>query len=122
GAGYLQFRTILTLPQARRDALVAALRAQLISEQAAGEKPFGNPITITDPLLAAPLWTSGSVELSAIGAGDTGLVRQATTTAPADLTGDLGASFTASLTAEGAGVFADAFRSLQTGAHQLPLV
>jgi hypothetical protein len=122
GAGYLQFRTVLTLPQARHAALVTSLHTQLVSEQAAGKKPFGNAITITDPVLAAPLWTSGAVDLSTFAVGDTGLVRQATTAAPADLTSDLGASFTASLSADGAGVFAAAFHAYQTGAHQLPLV
>lgn len=122
GAGYLQFRTVLTLPQARLDALVTALRAQLVAEASAGKKPFGNAITVTDPLLAAPLWTAGTVDLSTFAVSDTGLVRQATSTAPADLTGDLGASFTASLSADGAGVFAAAFHGYQTGTHQLPLV
>jgi hypothetical protein len=122
GAGYLQFRTVLTLPQDRRDALVAALRTQLSTEQAAGHKPFGNAITITEPVLADPLWTSGTVDLSTFAVGDTGLVRTATSTVPVDLTGGLGASFTATLSAQGAGVFRGAFDAYRSGTHPLPLV
>jgi hypothetical protein len=122
GAGYLQFRTVLTLPQDRHDAVIAALRTQLATEQAAGRKPFGNAITSTEPVLADPLWTAGTVDLSTFAVGDTGLVRQATATVPVDLTGDLGASFTATLSADGAGVFRGAFDAYRAGTHPLPMV
>ena len=122
GAGYLQFRTVLTLDPARHDAVVAALRTQLTAEQAAGTTPFGNAITDVEPILADPLWTDGTVDLSTFQVSDTGLVRQATSKAPVDLTGDLGASFTLTLSEEGAGVFRGAFDAYRTGAHQLPLV
>lgn len=122
GAGYLQFRTVLTLPKDREEKLLAELRTQLSAEQAAGTKPFGNEITLTEPLLAQPLWTSGSVDLSTFAVGESGLVTQATSKSPVDLTGDLGASFTASLSADGAGVFRGAFDAYRLGTHQMPLV
>lgn len=122
GAGYLQFRTVLSLPDDRRAALVTALTAQLAIDQAAGTKSFGNTITVTEPILANPLWTQGTVDLATFQVSDTGLVRQATSQAPVDLTGDLGASFTATLSADGAGVFQGAFDAYRTGTHQLPLV
>ena len=122
GGGYVQFRTVLSLTDADRNAVLTALRTLLTQEQAAGKKPFGNPITITEPVLAAPLWTSGTVDLSTFAVSDTGLVTQATDKAPVDLTGDLGASFAATLSADGAGVFEKAFNAYQAGTHELPLV
>ncbi len=122
GGGYVQFRTVLSLPQDKQTAVLDGLRTLLTQEQAAGKKPFGNDITITEPVLAAPLWTSGSVDLATFAVSDTGLVRQATSKAPVDLTGDLGASFVATLGTDGAGVFEGAFKAYQDGTHQLPLV
>src|SRR5450432_50317 len=41
--GYVQFRTVLTISPARRAKVIAALQAQLTSEQNSGYKPFGLP-------------------------------------------------------------------------------
>jgi len=122
GGGYLQFRTVLSLSDDQRAQVTDALRQLLATEQAAGKKPFGNAITDTEPILATPLWTSGSVDLATFDVAASGLVRQATGKAPVDLTGDLGASFAATLSADGAGVFEGAFKAYQDGTHQLPLV
>lgn len=122
GGGYLQFRTVLTLSDAQRTEVTTALTQLLATEKAAGKKPFGNEITDSAPILATPLWTSGSVDLATFAVGDTGLVRQATSKAPVDLTGELGASFAATLSTDGAGVFEGAFKAYQDGTHQLPLV
>lgn len=122
GGGYVQFRTVLTLSDDRRAQVTAALTELLTHEQAAGKTPFGNPITDTTPVLGQPLWTAGTVDLSTFSVSDTGLVQQATTTAAVDLTGDLGASFVATLDATEAGVFEGAFKAYEAGTHQLPLV
>src|ERR1700722_13347747 len=52
--GYVQFRTVLTIPPDRRARVIAALKTQLTQEQASGYKPFGLAITTTDPVLADP--------------------------------------------------------------------
>lgn len=122
GGGYLQFRTVLALSDAQRRRVVDVTTALLASEQAAGKKPFGNAIADGGPRLATPLWTSGKVDLATFAVSDTGLVRQATSQAPVDLTGQLGASFAATLSTDGAGVFEGAFRAYEQGTHQLPLV
>jgi hypothetical protein len=58
-AGWIQFRTVLTIDPARRQRVADALRARLEQEKAEGKKPLGLAITSTEPLLAAPLWTHG---------------------------------------------------------------
>jgi len=122
GGGYLQFRTVLSLSDAQRHRVVDALTTLLAAERTAGRKPFGNAISDAPPNLATPLWTSGTVDLATFAVSDTGLVRQATSRAPVDLTGQLGASFSATLSTDGAGVFEGAFKAYQQGTHQLPLV
>ncbi|MDM7853463.1 hypothetical protein [Cellulomonas alba] len=122
GGGYLQFRTVLSLTDAQRARVVDATTALLASEKAAGKKPFGNEISDGGPNLATPLWTAGTVDLATFAVSDTGLVRQATSQAPVDLTGQLGAAFAATLSTDGAGVFEGAFKAYQDGTHQLPLV
>jgi len=122
GGGYLQFRTVLSLSDAQRARVVDALTTLLATEKAAGRTPFGNAIADGGPNLASPLWTSGTVDLATFEVGDAGLVRQATSQAPVDLTGPLGASFAATLSTDGAGVFEGAFTAYAQGTHQLPLV
>ncbi|GEM_PF-3401144 len=122
GGGYLQFRTVLSLTDAQRQRVIDALTTLLATEKAAGKKPFGNEIGDGAPILATPLWTSGTVDLATFAVSDTGLVRQATSWAPVDLTGQLGASFSATLSTDGAGVFEGAFKAYEDGTHQLPLV
>ena len=63
GGGLLQFRSVLTMKADRRVKIVDALRRRLKQEKAAGRKPFGHAIDSTEPLLAAPLWTSGKINL-----------------------------------------------------------
>ena len=84
GGGYVQFRTVLTIARDRRDRVIAGLKTQLTEEQAAGRKPFGIAITATDPILAAPLWSSGTVQLETFAVGDKEMVRKATQTVPVD--------------------------------------
>ena len=111
GAGFVQFRTALVMSPDRRTRLLDALRAQLVDEQANGRAPFGQPVTSTEPLLAAPVWTDGTVNLSTFAVSDTGLVRAATSNAPVDLTGDLGAMLAIQLDDSGTEVFWTAFDS-----------
>jgi hypothetical protein len=108
--GYVQLRTVLRMDDARRTRIVEELRARLQADQAAGVRPFGLPITSTEPLLAAPLWTGGTVSLATFKVGEEGLVRHATEQAPVDLAGDLGASFRLDLDAAGSEIFWGAFR------------
>jgi hypothetical protein len=120
GGGYVQFRSVLTVSDERRQRVVEALRARLQEEQAAGRKPFGLEITSTEPLLAAPLWTEGTVSLATFAVSDTGLVRRATETAPVDLAGDLGASLRVDLDPDGAELFWSAFTEF--GDRQIPIL
>lgn len=113
GGGYVQFRSVLTTPADLRQRVLAALEARLRDEKAAGKKPFGQPISATTPLLAAPLWTSGKVSLATFKVADTGLVQHATESAPCDLGGHLGASFALQLSDEGAEIFWSAFKGYQ---------
>jgi hypothetical protein len=119
GAGFVQFRAVLEVEPVRRARVVDALRARLAGEAAAGATPFGKPITSTEPLLAAPVWTDGSVTLSTFQVSDTGLVRKATEKAPVDLTGGLAATLAVQLDSDGAGVFWSAFEG--RGQHRLPI-
>lgn len=119
GAGYVQFRTVLTLPPERRARVTAALKAKLEEEKQSGKKPLGLPITSTEPVLAAPLWSRGEVSLATFQVSDTGLVRHATDKAPADLAGDLGASFRLDLDNTGSEIFWNAFK---TYGEQVPIL
>jgi hypothetical protein len=118
--GYVQFRTALKLSDARRATVLAALKTQLAQEQQAGKKPLGNAITSTDPLLANPLWTKGTVHLETFKVGDKELVRQATDAVPVDLAGSLGAAMTLTLSSDGAEVFWASFKSFKD--LQIPIV
>ena len=111
GGGLLQFRSVLTMKADRRVKIVDALRRRLKQEKAAGRKPFGHAIDSTEPLLAAPLWTSGKINLSTFKVSDTGLVRFATDNAPVDLAGDLGGSLSLELDETGAEIFWSAFQN-----------
>src|SRR5262245_55260070 len=103
----------------RRLKIVDALRARLEQEKAAGTKPFGHAIESTEPLLAAPLWTSGKVTMSTFKVSDTGLVRNAAESAAVDLAGDLGASISLELDDTGAEIFWSAFKSPE---GQIPIM
>jgi len=120
GGGWVQFRCALTIDPAREQRVKDALHTRLEEEKAAGKQPFGNPIDSTDPLLAAPLWSDGKVSLATFKATDTGLVRHATDTVPADLAGDLGASLALELDPDGAEIFWSAFQG--TTEQQLPIL
>ena len=120
GGGYVQFRSVLTISPERRQRVLAALRARLEEEKAAGKRPFGLQISSTEPLLADPLWTSGTVTMSTFQVSDTGLVRHATESAPVDLAGDLGASLRAELDPDGAEIFWGAFRDHRS--TQIPIL
>jgi hypothetical protein len=111
GAGYIQFRTALTTADERRDRVISALRTRLEEDKGAGRKPLGLEITSTEPLLASPLWSRGEVALATFKVSDDGLVRHATETAPADLAGDLGASFRLDLDENGSEIFWGAFQA-----------
>jgi hypothetical protein len=119
GAGYVQFRTVLTNSAERRERLINSLKARLEEDKAAGKKPLGLEITSTEPLLAAPLWSKGEVALATFKVSDTGLVRHATETAPADLAGDLGASFRLDLDENGSEIFWGAFKDY---GEQVPIL
>jgi hypothetical protein len=119
--GYVQFRTVLTIAPDRRAKVIAALKAQLTQEQAAGKKPFGLPITSTDPVLADPIWKSGSVTISTLQASPDGLVTVAPDGAlPCDLAGSLGASGRIGLSPDGASVFWASFTDYKT--KKLPIL
>lgn len=119
--GYVQFRTVLTISPARRAKVIAALQTLLTNEQAAGKKPFGFPITSTEPVLADPIWTSGTVSIMTMQAGPDGLVTVAPDTPlPCDLAGSLGASGRLSLSPDGASVFWASFTDYQT--KKLPIL
>ena len=118
--GYVQFRTALALPDDRRAKLIAGLRAQLVQDQQAGHKPFGIPITSTEPELANPLWVKGTVHLETFKVGDKELVRQATDNVPVDLAGALGAAVTLTLSSDGAEVFWASFQNFKN--QQIPIV
>ena len=107
--GYLQFRTSLAIPTARRELVVSALRQRLEEEKAAKKRPFDKPIESTEPLLASPLWMSGEVQLHTFGVRDDGLVLHAVTHTLPDLGGDLAASFAIELSNDGAEIFWSAF-------------
>lgn len=119
--GYVQFRTVLTIPPDRRAKVIAALTAQLTEEQASGHKPFGLPITSTVPLLADPIWKSGTVTISTMQAAPDGLVTVGPDTPlPCDLAGSLGASGRLSLSPDGASIFWASFTDYQT--KKLPIL
>jgi len=118
--GYVQFRTVLSMPKEREDKLRNALRAQLTQEKSAGKKPFGVAIDSTEPLLASPLWSKGTVKLETFKVGDNELVRQATDTVPVDLAGALGASVNLTLSSDGAEVFWSSFQHFKE--QQIPIV
>jgi hypothetical protein len=120
GGGYLQFRSVLTIAPERRQRVIEALRARLEEEKAAGKRPCGEQITSTEPLLADPLWTGGTVTMSTFQVSDTGLVRYATESAPVDLAGDLGSSLRAELDTVGAEIFWGAFRDQRS--TQIPIL
>jgi len=119
GAGFVQFRTTLTIDPERRERVIAALRRRLEQEQAAGKTPFGKAITTTEPLLASPVWTSGSVNMSTFGVSETGLVRKATEVVPVDLAGSLGAMLSLQLDEDGAEIFWGAFQNY--GQQRIPI-
>jgi len=120
GGGIVQFRSVLTMDPARRQRIVEALKQRLETEKATGKTPFGHPITSSEPLLAAPLWTSGKVTLATFKVSDTGLVRFATDSAPVDLAGDLGASLSLELDEVGGEVFWSAFKNVEQ--RQIPIM
>ena len=120
GGGLLQFRSVLTMKADRREKVVTALRRRLEQEKAAGKKPFGHAIDSTEPLLAAPLWTTGKINLSTFKVSDTGLVRFATDNVPVDLAGDLGGSLSLELDETGAEIFWSAFQNRSE--KQIPIM
>jgi hypothetical protein len=120
GGGYVQFRTVLTIAPDRLNRVITGLKAQLTQEQAAGRKPFGVTIAATDPILAAPLWTGGTVKLETFAVGDKELVRKATQTAPVDLAGSLAASVNLQLDPEGAEIFWTSFKNFAD--QQIPIL
>ncbi len=117
GGGYLQFTASPRLRPEQREALITGLRTRLLDEQQRGIKPFGRPITITEPLLASPSWVSGEVALHTWAVGETGLVQAVTGTTEPDLAGSLNASFAATLSPDGAEVFWDAAKR-----QKLPII
>ncbi len=119
GGGLVLFRSTLAIDPARRERVVAELRTRLDQDKAAGKKPFGLEIGSTEPLLASPLWTAGECSLATFRASETGLVRHATETVPADLAGDLGASFVLELDDDGSEVFWSAFQDRD---QQIPII
>lgn len=120
GGGYIQLRTVLTIAPARRARVVDALRAQLTTEKIAGKTPFGRPIVSTEPILADPVWTSGTVKLETFKVGDKSLVRSATETVPVDLAGALGASMNLQLDAAGTEIFWSSFTDFAD--KQIPIL
>jgi hypothetical protein len=120
GGGYVQFRTVLTIANDRRDRVVAGLKQQLEQDKQAGKKPFGVAITATDPVLAAPLWTDGKVGLQTFKVGDKELVVKDTDTVPVDLAGSLGASVNLQLNPEGAEIFWASFKNFAD--QQIPIL
>lgn len=119
GAGFVQFRSALVMDPERRQRVLDSLRTRLVDEQAAGYTPFGKPIVGTEPLLAAPVWVDGKVNLSTFAVSETGLVRQATQSAPVDLTGDLSAMLAVQLDEDGAEIFWTSFEG--RGEHRIPI-
>jgi hypothetical protein len=119
GGGFVQFRTVLTLPDEQRRAIVDGLRSILEQDKAAGKAPFGHAIDSTEPLLADPLWSDGKVNLATFAASPTGLVRHTTQDAPVDLIGDLGAMLAVELDNAGADVFWGAFKNFAD--QQIPI-
>jgi hypothetical protein len=117
--GYIQLRTTLAIAPERRQRVIEALTTRLEQEKAAGKKPFGVAITLTTPLLAAPLWTDGKATLATFQVADTGLVRHATNEAKVDLSGDLGASFNLHLDHNGSEIFWTAFKNY---GQQVPIL
>lgn len=120
GGGYVQFRTTLTIAGPRKDRVLNGLRTMLTLEKAAGKTPFGNPILGTEPTLAAPIWTAGTVKLETFKVGDNELVRKATESVPVDLAGSLGASVDLQLDPDGAEIFWASFKSFTE--RQVPIV
>ncbi|MGH8531302.1 MAG: hypothetical protein ACREV1_00900 [Gammaproteobacteria bacterium] len=120
GGALVQFRSVLTIKTERRQRVIEALRTRLEQEKAAGKRPFGRTIDVTEPLLAAPLWTDGRVTLATFKVSDSGLVRHVTDSVPVDLAGDLGASLSLELDPDGAEIFWSAFENWQEG--QIPIV
>jgi hypothetical protein len=119
--GYVQFRTVLTISPERRAKVVAALKTQLTQDQAAGRKPFGQTIASTDPVLADPIWKSGSVSILTMQAGPSGLVTVAPDSAlPCDLAGALGAAGRLTLSNDGASIFWASFNDYET--KKLPIL
>jgi hypothetical protein len=119
--GYVQFRTVLTIDAARRGKVIAALKDILTQDQASGHKPFGLAIGSTDPVLADPLWTKGTVSVLTMQAAPDGLVTVSPDQPlPCDLAGALGASGRLSLSPDGASVFWAAFSDYQT--QKLPIL
>jgi hypothetical protein len=119
--GYVQFRTVLTISPERKAKVIAALSTLLTTERDGGKKPFGLPITSVDPILAAPIWTSGTVSIMTMQAGPDGLVTVAPDTPlPCDLAGSLGASGRISLSPDGASVFWASFTDYET--KKLPIL
>lgn len=118
GGGYLQFRCSLQVPPERRERVVTALRARLTEDQQAGRKPFGRDITVTEPILARPLWTKGEVSLLTL-SEKSGLAVSVSNAALPDLGGDLAGSFNMTLSPDGAEVVWSAFKDPD---KQLPLM
>jgi hypothetical protein len=119
--GIVQFRTVLTVSPDRRAKVLAALKTLLTQEQAAGRKPFGLTIASTDPVLADPIWKSGTASIQTLQAGPNGLVTSAPDSAlPCDLAGALGASGSLNLSPDGASIFWSAFTDYDV--HKLPIL
>ncbi len=111
--GYVQFRCTLAIAEERRQRLIEALRAQLSEEKARGHKPSGRTIDSTEPILAPPMWKTGSVGVETFSESDDGLVHKVRTTGLPDLGGDLAASVMLQLDRDGAEVFWTAFNKAQ---------
>jgi hypothetical protein len=119
--GYLQFRTVLQITPQRKQRVIDGLRAKLQQDQASGYKPFGMTITSTEPVLADPIWTKGTVTVGTMKAGPDGLVTAGPEQPlPCDLAGALGASGQLSLSPDGATIFWSAFNDTDT--QKLPIM
>ncbi|MDP2315705.1 MAG: hypothetical protein Q8P41_22600 [Pseudomonadota bacterium] len=113
--GYVQLRCSLAIPEDDRARITAALRARLVDEQAKGIKPFGLPITRTDPVLAPPRWTKAEVQIASITLAADVTQQSARAVGSPDPGGDLAVSIVANLRNEEADLFAKAIDPEATG-------
>lgn len=117
GGGYMQFTASVALRPEKKEAILRELEARLIDEKQRGIKPFDKAITTTTPLLGTPSWVSGEVAIHTWEVGETGLVRATGGSTEPDLAGALNASFSVTLSPDGAEVFWTAVRE-----HKLPII